>query len=100
MLLFGQKGIETIDKIPAIFQGWIVVLLYYTTFESLTCRTPGKLITGTKVVDYDGGKPTLGQIIGRTFTRLVPFEAFTFLGEDGRGLHDRWPKTQVVKTRK
>nr|MDJ0624430.1 hypothetical protein [Desulfocapsaceae bacterium] len=27
VLLFGQKGIETIDKIPAIFQGWIVVLL-------------------------------------------------------------------------
>jgi hypothetical protein len=38
------------------------------------------------------------QILGRTFSRFVPFEPFSFLGS-GHGWHDRWSDTRVVRTR-
>jgi uncharacterized RDD family membrane protein YckC len=57
------------------------------------------LITGCKVVNEKGGRPSFGQILGRTFARLIPFEAFSFLGTTGRGLHDSVAKTFVVKCR-
>lgn len=79
--------------------GIAVTLLYYVPFEYLTGRTPAKWITGSRVVNEEGGKPTFGQIIGRTFARFIPFEAFSFLGPTGRGWHDTLPKVYVIRTR-
>ena len=42
------------------------------------------------------GRPTYGQILGRTFSRFVPFEAFSFLPSPV-GWHDRWSGTRVVR---
>jgi|RhiMethySRZTD1v2_1073278.scaffolds.fasta_scaffold73036_3 uncharacterized RDD family membrane protein YckC len=78
--------------------GVFVIAGYYLGFEGLFGRTPGKFVTGTKVVDVNGGPPRFTQILGRTFSRLVPFEAFSFLGSD-TGWHDRWSDTRVVRTR-
>jgi uncharacterized RDD family membrane protein YckC len=73
---------------------------YYVAFEAASGATLGKLITGTRVVCADGrGKPSLGQIIGRTFIRFVPFDAFSFLGSSTGGWHDRWSGTLVVRVR-
>lgn len=49
------------------------------------------------VVREDGGKPSLGQVLGRTACRLIPFEAFSFLGSSGVGMHDSIPDTRVVR---
>jgi len=93
----GENAVALMDSIPDVIFGYSILIVYYFSFEFFTGRTLGKLITRTRVVDDDGNKPSWRKILGRTFTRIVPFEAFTFLGKNGRGLHDRWPKTYVIK---
>ena len=82
--------------------GTIILLLYYVPQEAFSGRTLGKLITGTKAINKDGTKLTFGQAFGRTLCRFIPFEAFSFLGGNGRprGWHDRIPKTKVISIRK
>jgi uncharacterized RDD family membrane protein YckC len=77
----------------------IFYLTYYLVLEATTSRTLGKLLTGTHVVNDDFGKPSFRQVVGRTLARLIPFEAFSFLGPIGCGWHDRLAKTYVVKRR-
>jgi uncharacterized RDD family membrane protein YckC len=96
---WGEEGATWIDETPGLFFGVPILLGYYFAMEATTSRTIGKLLTGTRVVSSGGGPPTTGQILGRTFSRLIPFEAFTFLKAGGRGLHDTLPKTYVVKVR-
>lgn len=81
---------------------YALLFLYYFAFEALFQRTPGKFITGTKVVMAGGGKPTLGTIAVRTLSRFVPFEpisAYTGKDEDKKRTwwHDRWTRTRVVR---
>lgn len=94
-----EEGEAFLDRTPSLVFGILILLGYYLVFEATTSRTLGKLLTGTKVVSQDGGEPTLGQIVGRTFARLIPFEAFSFLGPVPRGWHDSLPKTTVIKVR-
>ncbi len=96
-IIGGDSAVALMESIPDIILGYVIFSIYYFFCEFFTGRTLGKLITRTRVVDEEGNKPSFRKILGRTFTRLVPFEAFSFLGKDGRGLHDRWPKTYVIK---
>ena len=98
-LIFGDQGFAYLEKIPESILGMPIVLSYYILLEGFTGRTLGKLITGTKVVNESGGKASFSQIIGRSFVRLIPFEALSFLGRNGRGWHDSLPKTYVTKCR-
>jgi len=75
---------------------WPTLFGYYVFFEGIFGATPGKLITRTRVVQIDGQKPTIGQVLGRTASRFVPFDALSFLGS-GAGWHDRWTRTRVVR---
>lgn len=78
--------------------GFCMVLLYYGILETTSCRTFGKLITGTKVVmAQDGTKPTPEVILKRSLCRLIPFEAFSFFGETG--WHDSISRTVVVNVK-
>jgi uncharacterized RDD family membrane protein YckC len=80
----------------------ITALIYagfYILFEATTSRSPAKFLTGTIVVNENGGKPTFGQIVGRSFARIIPFEIFSFLGKSARGWHDTLSHTYVVKAR-
>ncbi len=95
----GEEGIAFLDRTPGLVIGIPILLAYYMVLEATTSRTLGKLITGTKVVNENGGSPTVGQVIGRSFCRLIPFEAFSFFGVSTRGWHDSIPKTFVVKSR-
>lgn len=79
--------------------GILVTLIYYTSMESLFGRTIGKLITGTKVVNENGQRPSFWQVLGRLFCRFLPFEMFSFLGETSRGWHDSIPNTYVINVR-
>jgi uncharacterized RDD family membrane protein YckC len=97
VIAFGDEGIATLEKIPDLVLGAAIPSAYYIFFEGLWARTPGKFICGTIVVNERGGRPSIGQVIGRTFSRFIPFEAFSCLGE--RGWHDSIPKTYVVMTR-
>lgn len=72
-------------------------IVFYTVFEGLWARTPGKFLTGTKVVMKDGSKPGFSTILLRSVVRIVPFEALTFLfNSNPVGWHDAWSGTFVV----
>src|SRR6185436_13626318 len=71
MVLIGPKNAGGLISYP-------VMIGYYLFFEGIFGATPGKMITKTRVVRLDGGKPSFGQIVGRTLSRFVPFEPFSF----------------------
>jgi uncharacterized RDD family membrane protein YckC len=77
-----------------------LLLVYYVSMESICGRTIGKLVTGTKVIDLKGRHPDFLAIMGRTLSRIVPFEPFSFLGSNNRGWHDIWSGTRVIDLRK
>lgn len=66
-------------------------IIYYLFFEHFFKATPGKFITGTKVISAEA---TSLHIIGRTIARFIPFDGLSFLGK--RGWHDSLPETKVV----
>lgn len=72
-----------------------VTIFYYTITEGFLGRSLAKLITGTIVVDENGEKPSFVTFFKRSLCRLIPFEAFSFLGS-GRGWHDSISDTYVV----
>lgn len=96
-IAFGEQGIDALQQVPDFVLGAVLLIVYYMFFEGIWARTPGKLIFGTVVVDDFGKKPTIGQVLGRTLCRFLPFEMFSFLGS--RGWHDGIPHTHVVRSR-
>jgi len=68
-------------------------LIYYGIFEGFFRATPGKYITSCIVTGYASVKVKGAQILGRTFSRRIPFEAFSFFGESG--WHDTFTETTV-----
>jgi uncharacterized RDD family membrane protein YckC len=93
-----RAGLEMIQEFPMLF-GVIMYFIYFAGMEIVFGRTIGKLLTGTRVVNNSGEKPAVGQILGRTLSRFIPFEPFSFLGNEGRGWHDSLSNTYVVKSR-
>lgn len=72
-------------------------IIFYTLFETITGRTPGKYITGTRVVNVDGTKPGFVTILIRSLVRFIPLDPFSFLGLQPTGWHDRVSHTAVIK---
>jgi uncharacterized RDD family membrane protein YckC len=94
-------ALETPNLLRDYGIGIAAMLLYYIPMESLFGFTIGKLVTGTRVVNADGGRPRWGQIVGRTFARFIPFEPFSLLfsSDERRGWHDSLPGLYVVRKR-
>jgi uncharacterized RDD family membrane protein YckC len=96
--LFGLDGLrEAMDGMGD--SGWNLVLItiylsYFFITEGIFGRSIGKLITGTVLVDENGEKPDFGTVVKRSFSRLIPFDNFSFLGS--RGWHDSISDTYVV----
>ena len=76
--------------------GFIITMIYYLFFEATTGRSIAKYITKTKVVTEMGEKPSFKIILVRSLCRLIPFEAFSFLLNDGSGWHDSISNTRVI----
>jgi uncharacterized RDD family membrane protein YckC len=96
---FGYRsGLEFLQRVPPVLAEILVTFGYYVILEATTSRTVGKFITGTIVVNDDGGKPTFGQIFGRSAARWIPLEAFSFFSQERTGVHDRLANTYVIKT--
>ncbi len=84
----------------AAFLGLMTIFLpigYYWAFESLTGKTLAKFVTRTRIVKLDGSHPTAINVLGRTLSRYIPFDAFSFLGQEGKGWHDSVPKIYVIR---
>lgn len=79
---------------------WFVatmLLVYYSFFEIIWARTPGKWVSASKVVDRNGNKPGMLQVIGRSFLRLIIIDFF-FHAIWGKPLHDKLTGTEVVES--
>lgn len=81
--------------------GFTLMFLYYVPQEALWGKTIAKRITKTAVVTSEGDLITWGHAIIRTFSRFLPFEAFSFFGNQGGegkpiGWHDSIAKTKVI----
>lgn len=88
--------IDQMGKLEDFLFTTSIFLIYYFVIEYFTKgRTIGKYITGTKTISIDGKTPTTEQILLRTLSRAVPFDALSFLGENG--WHDSWSDTRVIK---
>lgn len=88
--------IQSMNRIEEYAVGAVITLIYYNIFEIFFSRTIGKFITKTVVVDIYGEKPDTQEILVRSLCRLIPFEAFSFLGARDKGWHDSISKTYVV----
>jgi uncharacterized RDD family membrane protein YckC len=79
---------------------WLLMIItyvfYYSFVEYHFQKTFGKYITKTKVVTINGEKPSLNDIIVRSFCRLIPFDRMSFLFIKN-GFHDGISNTRVVK---
>ena len=99
--LLGNNSFQQENPVIDNLLYFLLSLSYYFVCEHfLNGRTIGKMITRTRVLDEAGNKPSPEQIIGRTFARLIPFEAFSFLGDEARGWHDSLPGTIVIDEKK
>ena len=77
-----------------------IFVLYYFLFEGIWGRTPGKWLTGTRVMmaeDYT--KPAPRTILARTLFRLIPLEPFSLFGARPAGWHDSISNTIVTDAR-
>lgn len=75
-------------------------LLYFALPEAIFGATAAKFLTGTRVVSADGSKANFGQILIRTFARMIPFEPLSFVfGDKTTGWHDSISKTRVITVR-
>lgn len=98
----GKTSEETVNRASLYVQlfVWIMIFLYYVGMEAMLGRTLGKLVTGTRVVSVDGTDPSIGQIIGRTLCRSIPFDPLSFLfGSEPVGWHDKISGTRVISVR-
>ena len=94
----GTGLLDDLDEPSAdLLLGVAIRMLYYIGLESLTGVTIGKLVTGTVVVNERGQRPTTGQVVGRSFAPIIPFDPFSFLSMTSGGWHDTLSKTHVVK---
>jgi hypothetical protein len=72
----------------------IMMMVYYFTLETIFMRTPGKIASRSYVM-IPQGKNRIWVILLRTVCRLIPLDAFSFLGEK-EGWHDSLSNTKVI----
>jgi len=87
------------DPIATVEFVFVVVTFASQVLEVLSGRTIGKLVTGTKVVDHAGNKPTPRQLVVRRIYAARALLTAISLVRDPRGRHDRLSRTLVVSTR-
>ncbi|MGS2739682.1 RDD family protein [Sinomicrobium sp. M5D2P17] len=94
------RFVENMTAVEELLFGVVVSLIYYMALESTTGRTIGKFVTNTRVINESEKKAGPDEVFIRSLCRFIPFDAFSFLGSEGRGWHDSIPKTYVVDIKK
>ncbi len=101
--LIALSGIEgsldyfsNINRVEEYTLNLLIGLVYFILLETFFQKSLGKFITKTIVVLKDGSKPGIGDIFIRSLCRYIPFDALSFLGDQGRGWHDSISETYVV----
>lgn len=76
---------------------YITLFFYYFLFELFTAKTPGKMLTKTKVVTMTNEKFGVGRIAYRTLLRFNPFDAYSYLFGQEQGGHDLISRTRLIQ---
>ncbi len=98
VLTFGDESYidsQEFDILTRLLTFLVIRPAYYIIFEGSSQASLAKMILGRVVVNEYGEKPSWGQIIGRSYGRIVPFEFFSCLGT--LGWHDTWSNTFVLR---
>lgn len=98
--VMGEAEADALLDIDPILDRLVTTLLFalYMGFVEFAIggKTIGKLLTRTRAVNIDGSRISLKTAMGRGFSRIVPFEPFSFLGSSDSGWHDKWTDTKVI----
>ncbi len=73
-------------------------LIYYIISEGIFHLSPAKALTETQIHSTTESKLSFATVIGRSFSRLIPFEPFSFFSKTG--WHDDLSNTTVLKNKK
>jgi len=92
--------LQNIDPLTDALVSILINLLYYFVFELAFGKTIGKFITGTIVISKGSNELNATQVVYRTLSRIIPFEPFSFFGNDPIGWHDSNANTLVVDVKK
>jgi len=98
-VLYFRETIEDIEdsmgtRLTIILLMALGELMYFCFFEGIFAATPAKYLTATRVGDEYGNKPRFGIIVKRSLSRLIPFDALSFLFSNG--WHDSISDTYVL----
>lgn len=74
---------------------FVVRFIYYFSFEIIFSRTPGKFETLTIVVNSEGNKPSIFQLLTRNIIRFISI--FSGVSDNERAIHDSISNTFVIK---
>lgn len=77
----------------------ITYILYYLILENINWKTIGKYITHTQTISKQWDRATFLQILWRTLSRFIPFDALSFAFSEN-GWHDSISNTVVIKLEK
>jgi len=92
--------VEEMNFFVEYLVGAVGTIIYYTICEGfLKGKTIGKFITGTRAVSEDNQGLDFSMAFIRSISRVIPFEPFSFLGDDNGGWHDNWSDTKVIDER-
>jgi uncharacterized RDD family membrane protein YckC len=97
-------------QMPAAKSDWLVLGLiagllyaqYFTLFTMMGGATPGMMLAGLRLVNFDGSAPAPGQLMWRSFGYLISggtaFLGFlwTLWDEDHLSWHDRMSQTYIT----
>ncbi|MBS4043977.1 MAG: RDD family protein [Chitinophagaceae bacterium] len=75
---------------------FFVLFVYYTIMEIIFARTCGKFLSYSKVVNKEGKRPNVFQVLIRSAVRLTIIDMF-FIPFLDKTLHDYLSKTNVVE---
>ena len=81
---------------PYYYFFYATVFVYYTIFELLWARSPGKWFSMSKVSNARGGRPAFYQVLLRSLIRLIIIDMF-FIPIFDRTLHDQLTRTRVIE---
>lgn len=96
-LAAGVAALFTRPEAPGLLSA-LVFFLSYTFFTGLFGQTPGMWLWRLRCVRYPSqGRLGLGRAILRTLALQLVVPAL-FLDRAGRGLHDRWTDSIVLRT--
>jgi len=73
-----------------------VSFIFYSFFEAVFARTPGKWLSYSKVVNRNGTKANVLKVFVRSLTRITLIDCF-FIPFLDKPLHDYVSKTEVVE---